>query len=87
MLAEAEKYAAEDAQVAERVQAKNAVESYAYSLKSTLSENGDKFSSEDKSALEAKVDETIKGLDNAESASKEEFEAMQKDLESVANSM
>lgn len=87
MLAEAEKYAAEDAQVAERVQAKNAVESYAYSLKSTLNENGDKFSSEDKSALEAKVDETIKGLENAESASKEEFEAMQKDLESVANPM
>jgi L1 cell adhesion molecule like protein len=84
MLAEAEKYADEDKQAAERVQAKNGVESYAYSLKSTLGESGDKFG-DDKATLEAKVDETIKALDTMESASKEEFEALQKDLESVAN--
>ena len=84
MLAEAEKYADEDKQAAERVTAKNGVESYAYSLKSTLGENGDKFG-DDKETLEAKVDETIKALDTMESASKEEFEALQKDLESVAN--
>ena len=84
MLAEAEKYADEDKQAAERVAAKNGVESYAYSLKSTLGENGDKFG-DDKETLEAKVDETIKALDTMESASKEEFEALQKDLESVAN--
>ena len=85
MLADAEKYAKEDAEVAERVQAKNAVESYAYSLKSTLGESGDKLSAEDRATLEAKVDETIKALDNAESASKEELESLQKELEAVAS--
>merc|ERR1712166_1267539 len=52
MLAEAEKYADEDKQVAERVQAKNALESYSYSLKSTLSDNADKFEAADKETLQ-----------------------------------
>lgn len=85
MLAEAEKYAAEDAEVAERVQVKNGLESLAYSLKSTLSENGDKFSAEDKAALESKVEETIKFLDTADAASKEELTDVQKSLEEVSN--
>lgn len=72
MLAEAEKYAAEDKEVAERVQAKNALESYTYSLKSTISENADKFSAEDKESLEKAVEETIKFLDTADAASKGE---------------
>ncbi|KAL7424349.1 Hsp70 chaperone [Cryptotrichosporon argae] len=85
MVSDAEKYAAEDKEVQERVQARNGVESYAYSLKSTLGENGDKFDAADKATLEAKVDETIKALDTMESASKEEYESLQKELESVAN--
>ncbi|WOO78728.1 Heat shock protein HSS1 [Vanrija pseudolonga] len=85
MLAEAEKYAAEDAEVAERVQIKNGLESLSYSLKSTLSENGDKFSPEDKAALEAKVEETIKFLDTSDAASKEELQEHQKALEEVSN--
>ncbi|RSH84195.1 Hsp70 chaperone [Apiotrichum porosum] len=85
MLAEAEKYAAEDKEVAERVQAKNALESYAYSLKSTLSENADKFSAEDLKTLTEKVDETVSFLENnSEAASKDEIESHQKELEAVA---
>jgi heat shock protein 1/8 len=67
------------------VQSKNALESYSYSLKSTLSENGDKFDAADKETLQTKVDEVIAALDTMESASKEEFESMQKELEQVAN--
>jgi len=85
MLAEAEKYAEEDKLVAERVTAKNGLESYAYSLKSTLNEQADKFEADDKETLEKKVNEVISSLDTMESASKEEFEAMQKELEAVAN--
>jgi len=62
MLAEAEKYADEDKEAAERVAAKNAVEGYCYSLKQTLSENGDKFDSADKETLQTKVDEAISGM-------------------------
>jgi len=85
MLAEAEKYKAEDEEAASRVQAKNGVESYAFSLKSTLSENGDKFSAEDKEALDKQVNDTIQRLETMETASKEEFEELQKELEGVAN--
>ncbi|WWC86295.1 heat shock protein HSS1 [Kwoniella dendrophila CBS 6074] len=85
MLAEAEKYASEDKEVAERVQVKNQLESYAFSLKQTLSEQGDKFESSDRETLQAKVDEVISALDTMESASKEEIEQHQKDLEAVAN--
>ncbi|BEJ14327.1 hypothetical protein CspHIS471_0400940 [Cutaneotrichosporon sp. HIS471] len=84
MLAEAEKYAAEDKEVAERVQAKNALESYTYSLKSTLSENADKFSAEDKETLQKAVDDCVKFLDTADSASKEEIESHQKELEALS---
>ncbi|BEI83564.1 hypothetical protein CcaverHIS002_0401680 [Cutaneotrichosporon cavernicola] len=84
MLAEAEKYAAEDKEVAERVQAKNALESYTYSLKSTLSENADKFSAEDKETLQKAVDDCVKFLDTADSASKDEIESHQKELETLS---
>lgn len=87
MVADAEKYADEDAKVAERVAAKNGLESYAYSLKQTL-DNGelkDKFQGEDHATLESKVKEVISFLDSADSASKEELEGEQKSLEEVAN--
>jgi heat shock protein 1/8 len=67
------------------VQAKNGVESYAFSLKNTLNENGDKFSAEDKEALEKAVNDTIQKLETMESASKEEFEELQKELEGTSN--
>merc|ERR1712224_679590 len=66
---------------------KNGLESYCYQMKNTLSE--DKFKSavseEDVTSLTAKVDEVMAWLDTAENATKEEFDSMQKDLESVAN--
>ncbi|OXG12237.1 hsp71-like protein [Cryptococcus neoformans Tu401-1] len=85
MLAEAEKFKAEDEAAAATVQAKNGLESYAYSLKTTLSDNQDKFDSADHETLSKKVDEVISSLDTMQSASKEEFESLQKELEAVAN--
>lgn len=86
MLAEAEKFQAEDQAVAEKVQARNSLESYAYSLSQTLSgDQADKFSPEDKETLKKKVDETITLLEGSEAADKSEIESWQKDLEAVAN--
>merc|ERR1712224_855209 len=50
MTADAEKYAAEDAAFKEKVEAKNALENYCYSMKSTLDDDKvkDKISSDDK---------------------------------------
>jgi len=87
MVREAEQYAEEDKTAKERIDAKNSLESYCYQMKNTLSE--DKFKSavseEDVTALTSKVDEVMAWLDTAENATKEEFDSMQKDLESIAN--
>jgi L1 cell adhesion molecule like protein len=85
MVADAEKYKEEDEAITKKTAAKNGLEGFVYSLKNTLSEQADKFSAEDKSALQAKVDETMTFLENAESASIEEIESHQKELEAVSN--
>merc|ERR1719389_629529 len=87
MVREAEQYAEEDKAAKEKIDAKNALESYCYQMKNTASE--DKFkeavSEEEAKAVNDKVDETTAWLETAEHAEKEEFESMQKDLEAVCN--
>lgn len=81
MLAEAEKYKAEDEAEASRIQAKNGLESYAYSLKNTISEGKLNINDSDKEKVQSKIDETISWLDNNQTATKEEYESQQKELE------
>jgi heat shock protein 1/8 len=85
MLAEAEKFKAEDEAEASRIHAKNGLESYAYSLKNTINEGKLNMSDDDKSKIQGKVDETISWLDSNQTATKEEYESQQKELEGVAN--
>ena len=87
MLSEAEKYKAEDEAEAGRIGAKNALESYAYSLKNTLSDSkvDEKLDSEDKEKLKAEIDKTVAWLDESQQATKEEYEVHQKELEAGAN--
>jgi len=87
MLADAEKYKEEDEAEAGRIQAKNGLESYAYSLKNTVSDPKveEKLSAEDKETLTGAIDKTVAWIDENQTATKEEYEAEQKQLESVAN--
>ncbi|EMD38325.1 hypothetical protein CERSUDRAFT_93855 [Gelatoporia subvermispora B] len=87
MVNEAEKYKAEDEAAAARIQAKNGLESYAYNLRNSLTDDKlkDKFDAADKSKLESTVNEVISWLDASQEASKEEYEERQKELEAVAN--
>jgi len=87
MVREAEQFADEDKAAAEKIAAKNGLESYCYSMKNTINEEKFKaaISEEDKKTIESKIDETTAWLDTAEHAEKEEFESMQKDLEAVCN--
>ncbi|TVY58320.1 Heat shock 70 kDa protein [Lachnellula cervina] len=87
MLAEAEKYKAEDEAEAGRISAKNGLESYAYSLKNTLSDSkvDEKLEPADKESLKAEIDKTVAWLDESQQATKEEYEEHQKELEAVAN--
>ena len=67
----------------ERCDKKNALESYCYSLKNTLSDKekgvADKISEEDKEKIEDAVKETLDWIDDNESADASEFEEKQKD--------
>ncbi|KAH8422984.1 molecular chaperone Hsp70 [Aspergillus melleus] len=85
MLAEAEKFKEEDEAEASRIQAKNGLESYAYSLKNTLGEGKLTISDADKEKVQSKIDEIIGWLDSNQTATKDEYESQQKELESVAN--
>jgi heat shock protein 1/8 len=87
MLADAEKYKEEDEAEAGRIQAKNGLESYAYSLKNTVSDPKveEKLSAEDKETLTGAIDKTVAWIDENQTATKEEYEAQQKELEGVAN--
>ena len=85
MLAEAEKFKEEDEAEASRIQAKNGLESYAYSLKNTIGEGKLSISDEDKQKIESQVSETINWLDNNQTATKEEYESQQKELEGYVN--
>jgi L1 cell adhesion molecule like protein len=85
MVAEAEKYKQEDEANKSKIEAKNSCENYAYSLRNSLGEEklASQLSDEDKSTATAKIDETIKWLDENFGAEKEEFEEKEKDLKSV----
>ncbi|KAG7194834.1 70-kilodalton heat shock protein [Scheffersomyces spartinae] len=87
MVSEAEKFKAEDEKEAERVQAKNGLESYAYNLKNTIEdgEMKDKIKPEDKEKLLAAINETTSWLDGAQAATTDEYEDRKKELEHIAN--
>ncbi|EPY51190.1 heat shock protein S [Schizosaccharomyces cryophilus OY26] len=87
MVADAEKYKAEDEAEAARIQSKNHLESYAYSLRNSMDDPNlkDKIEASDKEAIDKAVKETIEWLDNNTTAAKDEYESKQKELEGVAN--
>ena len=87
MLADAEKYKDEDEKEGQRVAAKNGLESYAYSLRNTLSDPkvDEKIEAGDKETLKTEIDKVVQWLDDSQQATKEEYEEHQKELEAVAN--
>eukprot|EP01099_Mayorella_cantabrigiensis_P004396 TRINITY_DN3300_c0_g1_i5.p1 TRINITY_DN3300_c0_g1~~TRINITY_DN3300_c0_g1_i5.p1 ORF type:complete len:693 (-),score=237.24 TRINITY_DN3300_c0_g1_i5:125-2164(-) len=86
MVEEAEKYKDEDEKLRERVSAKNGLETFAYSLKTSISQEplSSKIDSSDKEHLEQAIKKAIDWLDHNPEASKEDYEAKQKELEAVS---
>merc|ERR1711966_16397 len=86
MVDEAEKYKAEDDANKNRVEAKNGLENYCYSLKSSIEgeEVKDKIPEDDKTALLDAINDTSSWLDANQTAEKEEYEEKQKALEGIA---
>eukprot|EP00607_Mallomonas_marina_P003104 CAMPEP_0182437214 /NCGR_PEP_ID=MMETSP1167-20130531/84893_1 /TAXON_ID=2988 /ORGANISM="Mallomonas Sp, Strain CCMP3275" /LENGTH=658 /DNA_ID=CAMNT_0024630049 /DNA_START=78 /DNA_END=2054 /DNA_ORIENTATION=+ len=85
LVQEAERYKAEDEANRARVEAKNALENYAFSMRSTINDEkmAEKLSENDKKKITDAINTTTKWLDSNQSAEKEEFEAKQKELEGI----
>nr|ADM83425.1 heat shock protein 70-3 [Panonychus citri] len=85
MIKDAEKFADDDKRIKEKAEAKNELESYAYSLKNQIGDKeklGAKLTDDDKTKIEESLDAAIKWLDaNGESADTSELKAKKKELE------
>jgi len=87
MVQEAEKYKEEDEAHLKKVEAKNSLENYAYSMRNTINEEGvkDKIDAADKESIEKAVNEAISWLDGNQMAEQDEFEDKLKELEGICN--
>lgn len=87
MVNEAERYRSEDEGQRDRIAAKNALESYCFSMKSTMDDEKlkDKIDASEKEKVMEKCNEVIAWLDANQLAEKEEFADKQKELESICN--
>lgn len=86
MVKDAEKFADEDKKVKEKVEARNELESYAYSLKNQIGDKekmGGKLTDEDKKKIEEAVDEKIKWLESHSDADAEELKEQKKQLADI----
>lgn len=86
MIRDAEKFADEDKKLKERVEARNELESYAYSLKNQIGDKdklGAKLSDEEKTKMEEAIDEKIKWLEDNQDTESEEYKKQKKELEDV----
>lgn len=88
MVKEAEENAEEDKRIKERIEARNALEGYCYSLKNQVEDEdklGSKISEEDKETIQNAAQKTLDWLDENEEADKEEIDEQKKELEKVVH--
>ncbi|CAJ1010000.1 putative Hsp70 protein/MreB/Mbl protein [Leishmania naiffi] len=88
MVREAEEFEDEDRKVRERVEAKNSLESIAYSLRNQINDKdklGEKLDADDKKAVEEAVKDALNFVDENPNADREDFESAREKLQSVTN--
>merc|ERR1739848_16861 len=87
MVADAEKFKAEDDQQKERISAKNGLESYCFNMKSTVEDDKfkDRISESDRQTISDKCQETIGWLDQNQTAEIDEYKHKQKEIEGFCN--
>ncbi|XP_023346701.1 heat shock 70 kDa protein cognate 3 [Eurytemora carolleeae] len=86
MINDAEKFADEDAKLKGRVEARNELESYAYSLKNQIADKeklGGKLSDDEKEKIEEILTEKIAWLEENQEADAEELKAQKKEMEDI----
>lgn len=87
LVKDAEKYKAEDEEVKKKVEAKNALENYAYNMRNTVRDEkfAAKLDPSDKQKIETVVNETVDWLEKNQLAEVDELEDKLKELEGMCN--
>ena len=88
MVREAAEFEEEDKKLREKVEARNSLESIAYSLRNQINDKeklANKLDEDDKKAVEDAVKEAINFLDENPNAEKEEYDEAREKLQSVTN--
>ncbi|KEH30132.1 heat shock cognate 70 kDa protein [Medicago truncatula] len=87
MVQEAEKYKSEDEEHKRKVEAKNALENYAYNMRNTIKDDkiASKLSADDKKKIEDAIEGAIQWLDGNQLGEADEFEDKMKELEGICN--
>merc|ERR1712061_954565 len=89
MVSEAEEFQEEDKKVREKIEARNQLENYVYSMKNTLSDSekgvADKIGDDDKETIEKALEEANEWLDDNQDAEKEDFEEKLKEVQDVCS--
>eukprot|EP00058_Branchiostoma_floridae_P002707 XP_002588195.1 hypothetical protein BRAFLDRAFT_113824 [Branchiostoma floridae] len=86
MVSDAERFAEDDKKVKEKVEARNELESYAYSLKNQIGDSeklGGKLEDDDKEKISEAIEDKISWLESNQDADTEDFKAKKKELEEV----
>lgn len=87
MVKDAEKYRAEDEMIKKKIEAKNNLENYTYSVRNSLNDDNlkSKFKDDERNQLLKQVEETTKWIDSHPNVEAQEYESMQKKLEDMFN--
>ena len=88
MIADADKYAAEDKVIKERIDAKHALQNYIYTMRNTIEDKdklAEKLSEDDKSTIQDAITEKEDWLNANDEAEKEAIDEQMKELQSVCD--
>jgi len=89
MVQEAEEFQEEDKKVRDKIEARNALESYAYSMKHTLGDSArgvaDKIGDDDKETIEKALEGVNEWLDDNQDAEKEDFDEKLKEVQGTCS--
>lgn len=88
MLREAEEFAEQDKLAKDRIEARNSLDNYIYSVKSSLNDADKlkgKLSSDEQQTLEDAIKDGEQFLNNNQSGEKEEFDEKRKELEGICD--
>ena len=83
LVAEAEKFKADDEAVRSNIEAKNGLDSYIFQVKSSMNSLNEKMDPTDKEKINGLLADASTWLDENQHATKEEYEAKQKELDDV----